>query len=149
MIKYILILFISQLAYSGDFNTIQGLAHSNGFNPSNRVVKAIYHAARLYHIPVKELTAIAILETGIGFNAKVRHNSNGTLDIGLFQINTVNQSSCKEFNLTSIEGNALCAAKLLHRIAHRHSDYLGRYHSKTPSHKIKYIRAIKHILAIE
>lgn len=98
---------------------------------------------------MRELTAIGILETGLGSNSKNRINTNGTVDQGIFQINTVNRISCIEYNLASIEGNAYCAAKLLHSIAKKHSDYLGRYHSKTPSRKIAYQNAIVKVLTVQ
>ncbi len=136
-------------ALCGDLKDIDLLARANGFNPSQRVLLAIVRAARLYKIRPKELTAIGILETGLGSNNKDRLNDNGTIDQGIFQINTINKPTCIEYNLASIEGNAMCAAKLLNKIAKRHSDYLGRYHSKTPKHKISYQNAVLHVLSVQ
>ena len=84
-----------------------------------------------------QLTAIGIIETGLGKYAKTRNNTNGTQDRGVFQINTVNYPKCVEYNLDSPEGSALCAAKLLSQIKAKRADYLGVYHSKTPSKKSK------------
>lgn len=133
-------------ASSDDYETVVTMAKANGFKPTHRVVKAIVLASRLYHIDVAELTAIAIVETGLGLYAVNRVNKNGTIDKGLFQINTVNEVYCKAFNLDTEEGSALCAAKLLHRIKKRHSDYLGRYHSKTPSLKSKYMHKVTSVM---
>jgi hypothetical protein len=149
--RYIALIFllVSSVCYGNDLHDIAELAHSNGFEPDKRVLMAIVAASRRYGIDAKELTAIGILETGLGKYAKTRDNSNGTQDAGIFQINSVNTASCIEYNLESIEGNAYCAAKLLKRIAKRHNDYLGRYHSKTPKRKIAYQNAIKHVLGVQ
>ena len=141
------IIFLSQIAY-GQSDEIKALALKNGFKPSDRIVKAIVNASKRYHIDALELTAIGILETGLGRYAKDRLNTNGTIDHGIFQINTVNESKCVEYNLSSVEGSSYCAAKLLSRIKKHHvSDYLGRYHSKTPSKKAKYFEKITQVLA--
>lgn len=123
------------------------LAKANGFNPSKRVVNAIVIASETYQIDPIELTAICIVETGLGTNAKTRKNKDGTLDRGLFQINSVNYPKCVEYNLDNAEGSALCAAKLLYKIKSRRSDYLGVYHSKTPTLKAKYIEKLTKVLA--
>lgn len=123
------------------------LADSNGFKPSKRIVNAIVNASEQYNVDALELTAIGIVETGLGKYAKTRKNRNGTFDKGLFQINTINEKTCVEYNLDSAEGSALCAAKLLSRIKSKHNDYLGRYHSKTPSKKATYSKKITKVLA--
>lgn len=123
------------------------LARANGFAPTRRVVNAIVRASETYSIDVLELTAIGIVETGLGKYAKTRRNRNGTYDKGLFQINTVNVPYCIEYNLDSAEGSALCAAKLLARIKKNREDYLGVYHSKTPSKKALYERKLSNILS--
>jgi hypothetical protein len=133
-------------AYASDYDVVTELGRANGFKPTKRIIKAIVDAARLYQIDVSELTAIAIVETGLGKYAVNRLNKNGTIDKGLFQINTVNEGSCKAFNLDTEEGSALCAAKLLYRIKKNHADYLGRYHSKTPSLKNKYMTKVTTVI---
>lgn len=129
------------------FQDVQDLAESNGFEPSKRIVKAILTASETYQIDALELTAIGIIETGLGKYARTRKNSNGTTDKGLFQINTVNEAQCVEYNLDSPEGSALCAAKLLSTIKAKRADYLGVYHSKTRSKKTKYMQKISQVLA--
>lgn len=126
---------------------VQALAVSNGFKPSERVVNAILQASETYQIDALELTAIAIVETGLGKYTKTRLNQNGTHDRGLFQINTVNWPKCIEYNLDSPEGSALCAAKLLSEIKAKRADYLGVYHSKTPDKKARYMKKITKVLA--
>lgn len=129
-----------------DAETVLELADSNGFKPTKRVVQAIVNASRTHGIDIAELTAIGIVETGLGKYAKTRRNKNGTYDHGLFQINTVNHGYCIEYNLESPEGSALCAAKLLARIKKNRADYLGVYHSKTPTKKEVYMRKLSNVL---
>src|SRR5271166_3546125 len=91
------ILFISLNVNASDFANVKRLATKNHLNPPNRIIKAIVIAARWYEIDPLELTAIGIIETGLGkYNVDVV-NKNGTVDTGLFQINTVNQSKCVAF----------------------------------------------------
>jgi len=135
------LLLISSVSQAKEDKVLH-MAKANGFKPSQQVVKAIVHAAKTYGISARELTAIAIVETGLGKYTRQEPNKDGTMDVGLFQINEVNHSKCVEYNLESPEGSALCAAKLLSEIKKKHSDYLVRYHSKTLKHKIKYGRKI-------
>lgn len=130
-------------AYSSD---IKSIAAANGLDVSNRTVTAIQNASRRYGIDAAELTAIGIVETGLGKYNTVNVNQNGTIDEGIFQINTVNKPYCVEYNLQSTEGNAMCAAKLLEKIKRTHSDYVGRYHSNTPIKKMQYLQKITKVL---
>lgn len=141
------IMLISPKALADMESKIARLAHENGFRPTERVIKAIAYASKHYGINPLELTAIGIIETGLGKYNKTRLNTNGTLDKGIFQINSVNFKTCVEYNLNSPEGSALCAAKLLSRLKARRSDYLGAYHSKTPSKKTLYLIKVYKIVS--
>lgn len=144
----VLIILISVQAKGEDLaSNVRNLAKANGFKASDRVAAAIANASIAYRVDAMELTAIAIVETGLGKYSKPRTNPNGTVDRGLFQINTVNYSRCVEYNLDSPEGSALCAAKLLSSIKRVRPDYMGVYHSKTPSKKAKYMEKITRVLA--
>ena len=125
---------------------VTDLAKANGFTASPRVVAAIVEASRQYRLDAKELTAIAILETGLGRYNKPRLNSNGTTDVGIFQINSINAKTCLEYRLDTPEGSALCAAKLIYKLKQRRNDYLGAYHSKTPSKKQIYVEKLTKVL---
>jgi hypothetical protein len=144
----LILTLISCNASADSFKDVQDLAVANGFKPSQRVVKAIVSAAKAYHLNAIELASIGIIESGLGKYVRNNVNSNGTVDAGIFQINTVNRPVCIEFNLTSPEGSALCAAKLLANIKTKHADYMGRYHSKTPSKKRIYLNKIAKVIAI-
>lgn len=126
---------------------IEAMANANGFKPSKRIIEAIVKAADTYQIDAMQLTAIGIIETGLGKYARTRTNTDGTQDKGVFQINTLNWPKCVEYNLDSPEGSALCAAKLLSQIKAKRADYLGVYHSKTPSKKSKYLAKVSRVLA--
>lgn len=145
----ILILIMSSKVLAQDAEILD-LAQKNGFKPSNRVVKAISYASKAFDLNPLELSAIALLETGMGKYNSVRLNKNGTTDQGIFQINSVNKQYCLEYDISTPEGSALCAAKLLSRIKHKHfkdPEYLGRYHSKTPKYKKIYFSKLTKVLA--
>jgi hypothetical protein len=128
---------------------VMALAKKNGYSPSQEVIQAIVKASRWYNIDPLELTAIGILETGLGKYSLVNKNKN-SIDLGIFQINSANFSRCKMFNINTIEGNAMCAALILHNIRYNFSDkdekWIGIYHSKKPKYKNKYFAKISKIL---
>lgn len=97
---------------------------------------AILKAAKKYNIDAHLMRAIATVETNMGTTALLRHNQNGTIDVGVFQINSVNFKTCKHLDVLTVRGNAECAGLLLAQ--HKHSykgtlPYWTAYHSKTPS----------------
>lgn len=109
--------------------------------PPITVLKVIYKAAKRFDVDSQDLIKIAFLESSFRANAK-RVNRNGTIDVGMFQVNSVHwNTTCRAFDVFTLKGNAECAAKLL-MLAKRGSEtdphWIGRYHSKTPSRKIKY-----------
>ena len=112
---------------------VKALALANGFEATDQVADAIAKASKAYEIDAMQLTAIGIIESGLGKNpkAKMRKNSNGTHDRGVFQINTVNWPKCREFQLDTVEGTAFGAAKLLPQSKINKPADLGKYHSKT------------------
>ena len=125
---------------------VKALARLNGFSASDRIAIAIVDAAQTYQVDALQLTAIGIIETGLGKYLKTRKNSNGTQDQGLFQINTVNLPRCKMFRIETIEGSALCAAKILSQIKIRKPSDVAKYHSKTPSKKSVYFAKMTKVL---
>lgn len=127
---------------------VKALAKANGFTASNQVADAIVNAAETFHVDALQLTAIGIIETGLGKYLKTRKNTNGTQDHGLFQINTVNLPKCKAFRIETIEGSAMCAAKLLSQIKMVKIDDVAKYHSKTPSKKRIYYQKITQVLSV-
>lgn len=128
---------------------VKALALANGFQASDAVADAIAKASKAFDVDAMQLTAIGIIESGLGKYAKTRLNKNGTHDKGVFQINTVNFAKCKEFHLETLEGNAFCAAKLLSQIKMAKPSDVAKYHSKTPTKKRAYFAKLTKVLNAE
>lgn len=115
------------------------------------LTQAINSASARYNVDPKVLQAIAYLESSGGKRTSLRINTNGTFDVGAFQINSLHwYTTCKKYNVLTLQGNAYCAALILSKHtkhANRDPDYVGRYHSKTPSLKKKYAKKVKVFLA--
>ena len=130
-----------------EYSMIRYLVTANDMKPHDAAIRAILNASKRYDIDSRELTAIAIVESSFRHNTRLIANTNGTHDLGLFQINTVNHKTCVEYDLNDVNGNALCAAKLLSSLKARRTDYLGVYHSKTPQKKMKYLNKITKVMS--
>lgn len=130
---------------------VMALAEKNQLEPDKRVISAILSASKWYGINPLDLTAIGILETGLGKYNQIGYNKNLTTDVGIFQINTINRSKCLKFDLNTIEGSSYCAAKLLSQIKNKYQandpEWLAIYHSKTKSHKKIYFNKLVKVLA--
>lgn len=122
-------------------NTIVALVRANGFVAHNKTIQAIIAASKAFNVTPTHLAAIAIVESGFGRYARTRVNRNGTIDRGVFQINSVNNKKCAAFNLDTVEGNAFCAALIL-----SHMPDVASYHSRTPSKKMIYYKKITKVL---
>ncbi len=112
-------------------------------------IEHIISAAKKYKIAPIELVKISILESSKG-KYTYNFNKNGTEDFGEFQINSVHlNTTCKNYDVFSKQGNAFCAAKLLS--LHKKwklidKNWVARYHSVTPKHKEKYAKKLKKIV---
>jgi hypothetical protein len=124
--------------------TLEAHALRKGFKPSKEVTAAIKHAAKVYSVDERSMLAIAFIESSFNPSA-FNVNVNGTVDVGLFQINTVvAKSECVEYNLWNAKGSALCAAKMIAK--HKRTGdplYLGRYHNSRKDLKLKYYNKVK------
>ncbi len=122
------------------------MAYSSDLTPQR--VQLIYKVAKQANIDPNDLIRIAYVESRFKVNA-VRANSNGTIDYGMFQINSVHwDTTCKGINVMEFKGNVRCAAKLIQQAQlHSHNDkhWIGRYHSKTHSKKIFYSNLLQNI----
>lgn len=109
--------------------------------PTAKTLKVIYQAAKRYDVDAQDLVKIAYAESSFRETAR-RVNDNGTIDFGMFQVNSVHwTTTCRELDVFTLKGNANCAAKLLglaKKHAERDPNWIGRYHSKTPSKKSAY-----------
>lgn len=111
-------------------------------------------AASAYGVPAPLLRAIAQKESGLRADA-IRHNKNGTRDIGLMQINIDTwQDDLAKFGITDAHLldpclNVSVGAWILARLIARHGmtwEAIGRYHSSTPGRKENYAIDIYRVL---
>jgi hypothetical protein len=116
-----------------------------GYKAPNSSMAAISEAARLYGLDETKMLRIAIVESSLNHKA-LNKNTNGTVDVGLFQINSVNYEACEAFNIYNVRGNAMCAALLL-SIHKKSGDpfYIGRYHSLTLDKKLNYYKKVQEL----
>lgn len=121
-------------------------AQADQVNPSKEVLSVIYQAARQHDVDAQDLIRVAFVESRFKTYAK-RVNSNNTIDYGMFQINSVHwTTTCKAFDVFTLEGNANCAATILSKLKKRHGakdkNWIGRYHSRTPAKKKLYAKLL-------
>lgn len=113
--------------------------------PSKAAVKAMLKASSKFGIDAQDLVRIAYVESRFKQDA-MRSNKNGTVDVGMFQVNSVHWSTtCRGFDVLTLQGNAYCAAKIIAAHAkHAATDpnWLGRYHSKTKAKKLQYVELL-------
>lgn len=113
-----------------------------GFITSTCADSYIKDAAKKYSVPEKVLRAVACVESSCGAVDTIRINSNRSIDVGIFQINSVHwKTTCSEYDVLLPKGNAFCAAKLLRKhMLYKAIDPMwpARYHSKTPKYKKRY-----------
>lgn len=112
----------------------------------------LYAAAAAYQIPIEVLEAVRRVEAGrVGASSK---NTNGTSDLGPFQINEIwlptftrywglaSDLETRERLLNDGCANAAAAAAILryHWLETRHlGRAVGRYHSRTPARASDYL----------
>lgn len=123
------------------------VALGDSARPSIEVLKTIHEVSTENGLDSNDLIKIAYVESRFKIDA-IRSNKNGTVDVGLFQVNSIHWSStCKGLDVFSVRGNTQCAARLIkmHKKSASHFDtkWLGRYHSKTPSLKTKYVNLLE------
>jgi len=109
-------------------------------------LQVIYEVAHQYNIDAQDLLQIALTESSFNQRAK-RVNKNGTVDWGMFQINSVHwTTTCRHFDIRTLRGNAQCAATIIASLQARHGakdpNWIGRYHSATPSRKRAYVKRL-------
>lgn len=121
------------------------------------IVKRISRKAAEAGISGELMARIAYTESGMHPGAK-RHNKDGTLDLGLFQINSKHWDKryrvdnrkliCEDLNIRLVDDNIECAIRLV-KIHKKHEkrdkNWEGRYHSKTPSKKKAYANKLKRV----
>ena len=133
---------------------------TNGHPVSQITIQRCVDAATLKHHINNKYLLLAILDVEKGNEGMVRKNRGHSWDLGVAQINTIqlkerffryeyNSVTWKELaNNTCL--NIDVAARILEiRIAELKKgesvfNAIGNYHSKTPSHKMKYLQVVMH-----
>jgi len=115
-------------------------------------LQVILEVSKEFKLQPDKLLRIAYVESRFNHNA-IRQNKNGTIDVGMMQINSVHwTTTCKAFDILKLKGNVQCAAKLLsmHKLkASTDMYWIGRYSSKTPSIKFKYYQKLQAVPPIK
>lgn len=137
---HIIIIYIALLLLTTEFSDAKSLSKADRLALSN--------AAKTYNVSEEKLLRIAYVESHFNKRA-VRINKNYTMDYGAFQINSIHwHTTCSEYNIFEFAGNVSCAAKLLsvHK-KHKYKDtqWMARFHSKTPSKKQKYYNKLMEV----
>lgn len=104
-----------------------------------------------YGISYFLMKSIAITENAKFDENAIMHNTNGTRDIGLMQINTSWKHWMPEAGITNeklkdVDFNIKVAFMIVDRIIQQHGyswDAIGRYHSGTPKFKKVWLKRIK------
>ena len=99
------------------------------------------------------IAAIKIVESGTQFTSVLNHNSNGTIDLGIMQTNSIWFSELAQHGIHSEMLNDNCVSiKVATWILLGHLqktndlwEAVGRYHSKTPKFKIPYQKKVRKI----
>lgn len=124
------------------FLTLPALAAGQ---PSERFSQCLQSAAAKYRLNPNLLLAVKLVESGRHLEPQVRRNSNGSIDMGLMQINSVWWPTLKRFGIQPKHLLDMCvnlqvgAWILAERIAkYGLREGIGRYHSATPRHKKRY-----------
>lgn len=112
--------------------------------------EATKQAAEKYGVELQILRAIANLESSYGKRAVLKRNKNATYDLGAMQINSVHwHTTCKDLDVSVLQGNVDCGARILKQAqkwADSDPNWVGRFHSRTPSLKRGYARKVYRIL---
>lgn len=114
--------------------------------PSFSIADTFSDIETRFNLPTGLLKQIRSIESNSRSN-QLRLNKNNTVDIGMFQINSVHwQTTCKELKLYNDYDNAICAALILSNIKKRYektdSMWMARYHSNTYKYKLRYYKQL-------
>lgn len=121
-----------------------GVLPKNFYKYDDYFLEAEYY----FDVPFALLKAIAISENGRFDPDAERVNSNGTKDYGLMQINTIwlRKFGIDEETIKHPKVNIFVAAKILRDLIKREKyswDTIGKYHSRTPKYKKRWIKKVQ------
>jgi soluble lytic murein transglycosylase-like protein len=109
----------------------------------------INHAANIFHIPAAIIVSVMKIENG--WNGAAIQNKNGTVDLGIMQINTSWLPRLKKFGITKNDlqydpcVNVHVGTWILSKGLARGEGWqgVGNYHSATPIHNLRYRQKVK------
>lgn len=116
--------------------------------------RCLLPAAQRHGVNPQILRAILLVESGMRADA-VHHNRNGTVDVGMAQINSIHFTELAQWDITPEKLLDPCvathvAAWHLKRSLLRHGNTwfgVAAYHSVTPEHNQRYQRLVQEALA--
>jgi soluble lytic murein transglycosylase-like protein len=116
--------------------------------------RCLLPAAQRHGVNPKILKAILQVESGMRANV-VNHNRNGTMDVGMAQINSIHFPELAQWGITPSQLMDPCvathvAAWHLKRSLLRHGNNwfgVAAYHSATPEHNLRYQKLVRQELA--
>lgn len=131
---------------------LAALAISTGGLAQAQIAAAdcINTAAAFHQVNAVTLRAIAYHESRMR-SWEVRRNSNGTFDIGLYQVNTVHLSELANYGIGPAQLQDACVSAFVGAWLYRKKinvygntwTAVGAYHSETPSRRDDYARKIQ------
>lgn len=129
--------------------TLMAPAQAGPAGLSDRVIGCSAQAAQYHGVNADVLRAILLVESG-GKPLAVNRNSNGTLDVGIAQINSIHFKELKKYGIRPDHLFDECIATFVAawHYAKQVKLYgntwraIGAYHSRTPSHNEKYQRLV-------
>lgn len=139
------------------------LGHSTAMGQNNSNASAVrppaaerclLPAAQRHGVNPKILKAILQVESGMRADV-VNHNRNGTIDVGMAQINSIHFPELAQWGITPSKLMDPCvathvAAWLLKRNLLRHGNTwfgVAAYHSATPEHNLRYQELVRREMA--
>ena len=132
-----------------------GQTHSSSKTaPPLATERCLAPAAQRHGVNPKILRAILQVESGMRANA-VNHNPNGTVDVGMAQINSIHFPELAQWGITPTQLLDPCvathvAAWHLKRSLLRHGNTwfgVAAYHSATPEHNWRYQELVRREMA--
>lgn len=144
---------------AGSLLLVHGLALGQKSSSTNAVrshtaERCLVPAAERHGVNPKILRAVLQVESGMRADV-VRHNRNGTMDVGMAQINSIHFPELAQWGITPNKLMDPCvathvAAWHLKRSLLRHGDTwfgVAAYHSATPEHNWRYQELVRREMA--
>lgn len=132
--------------------TLAMAAHAQAFAQTNPA-ECLGSAARYHHVNAQLLAAVLQVESRLNPQA-VHRNTNGTLDIGIGQINSIHLAELRKYGVAPHHLLDACIGSYVSAwLLRRGLDRYGRswfavasYHSVTPQHNARYQKLVQTVL---